>query len=267
MRISVDHRATYRFSDPQARIVQLLRLRPSDTGGQTVVDWRIDVDCDARLRPALDGFGNEVTMLYADGPIDRLELTVSGEVLTMDTSGVLHGAREPLPPMLFLRTTPRTTPGGELRFFAHEAMAGAADALGALHCLNTALFERFDAVPLGRDRGFSAGAAFALEALCPRERAHVFLAAARGAGLPARYVAGYRQQDGGDASMPHAWAEAHVDGLGWVAFDPSAGICADEHYVRVAVGLDSPGAAMVTGLRTGAGEEELALDVHVERVE
>ena len=35
----------------------------------------------------------------------------------------------------------------------------------------------------------------------------------------------------------HGWAEGFVAGLGWVGFDPSDGICPDERYVRVAIGL------------------------------
>lgn len=67
MRIAIEHRTQYRFSEPQARIVQMLRLTPCDTQDQTVVSWLVGVDCDARLRDAGDGFGNSVTMLYAEG--------------------------------------------------------------------------------------------------------------------------------------------------------------------------------------------------------
>ena len=74
MRLSIDHHTRYRFSQPQARVVQLLRITPSDFAGQTVLDWRIDVDCDARLRTGLDGYGTPTTMLYIDGPIEALEL-------------------------------------------------------------------------------------------------------------------------------------------------------------------------------------------------
>ncbi|SMF98987.1 transglutaminase family protein [Burkholderia singularis] len=36
----------------------------------------------------------------------------------------------------------------------------------------------------------------------------------------------------------HAWAEAYVEGLGWVGFDPFMNRCPDERYVRTAAGLD-----------------------------
>src|SRR3546814_2710912 len=65
--------------------------------------------------------------------------------------------------------------------------------------------------------------------------------------MAARYISGHLlRQDGAELQeAAHAWAEAHVPGLGWVAFDPANGICADEHYVRVAAGLDYRDAAPV----------------------
>ena len=108
MRLSIDHHTIYRFTQPQGRLVQMLRLTPENTHDQTVASWRIDVDCDARLRPGRDGFGNAVTMLYAEGPVDGIEITVKGEVLTSHSDGVLHGVHETLPPALFLRSTEAT---------------------------------------------------------------------------------------------------------------------------------------------------------------
>jgi transglutaminase-like putative cysteine protease len=263
MRIAVDHRTHYSFSDPQARIVEMLRLTPSDTRDQTVVSWGIDVNVDARMRTARDGFGNAITMLYADGPIEALEITVVGEVLTGESSGVVAGAPEPLPPALFRRVGRRTRVSADLAEFVHDAIGGAESAIDRLHRLNSALHAHFETVAPSRDQGFSASAAFRLEHVAPRDLAHMFIAAARGMGLPARFVSGYRSIADEPSSASHAWAEAHVDGLGWVAFDPSAGISADDHYVRVAIGLDAGGAAPIIGQRTGPGSEALDVDLHV----
>ncbi|KVN12738.1 MULTISPECIES: transglutaminase family protein [unclassified Burkholderia] len=45
----------------------------------------------------------------------------------------------------------------------------------------------------------------------------------------------------------HAWAEAYVEGLGWVGFDPFMNRCPDERYVRLAAGLDYRDAMPVYG--------------------
>jgi transglutaminase-like putative cysteine protease len=61
----------------------------------------------------------------------------------------------------------------------------------------------------------------------------------------------------------HAWAEAHVDELGWVSFDASNAICATDAYVRLAVALDYEGASPVQGVRRGGGLEEMTVRVQV----
>lgn len=265
MRIAVEHRSRYRFSKPQARLVQMLRLTPCDTQDQTVVSWMIGVDCDARMRDAIDGLGNAVTMLYAEGPIEAIDITVTGEVLTTDTNGVVHGSVEPLPPLLYLRSTPRTLAGDGLPAFAQDSTAGAKDPLERLHRLNAALHARFRCAPDALDTGMSAAEAFTSGDVTSRDVAQMFIAGARCLALPARYVSGYRIADGAPCA-PHAWVEGHVEGLGWVGFDPVAGHCPDESYVRVAVGLDAAGAASIAGTRVGQGEEKLDVALSVDRL-
>jgi len=266
MRLSVDHRTTYRFSAPQARLVQMLRLTPPNSHDQTVANWRIDVDCDARLRNGRDGFGNLVTMLYVDGPIDGIEIAVLGDVLTTHSDGVLHGVAEAMPPGLFLRATSTTPRDSGIAAFAQE-VAGGADRLTALHAINRALHERFDHDPSRPQPGLDAGAAFGRKMATPRDLAQMFAVAARSIGAPARYVSGYSVAAflGRHGPAPHAWAEAHVDGIGWIGFDPCTARCPEEEYVRVAVALDAAGAAPVAGSRLGDGDEELEVDVQVVR--
>nr|WP_295668303.1 transglutaminase family protein [Sphingomonas sp.] len=265
MRLSIDHRTTYRFSVPQGRLTQMLRMTPEDTDDQTVADWDLHVDCDARLRPGRDGFGNKITMLYVEGPIDSIEIAVSGEVLTNSADGVVHGTHEGLPPELYLRTTPLTVADGAIEAFAEDAVAGGRDLLDRLHRLNLALASKFTADRSRPKTGLTAVQAFIGVSATPRDTTHVFLAAARSLGIPARYISGYsmRAFGGEHRPAPHGWAEAFVEGLGWAAFDPCAGRSADEAYVRVAVALDAAGAAPVAGSRLGEGDEEMHVDVTV----
>jgi transglutaminase-like putative cysteine protease len=265
MRIAVEHLTQYRFSEPQSRLVQMLRLTPGDTVDQTVLSWRIDVDCDVRLRDTVDGFGNKVTMLYAEGPIADIAIIVAGQVLTTESNGVVRGSHEPLPAGLFLRETPRTAGNEPLTAFARETFGSGSSTLDRLHRWNGTLADRFPEVPDTADTGLSAAQAFAALRPSSRDLAHIYLSGARALGVPARYVSGYRQHEGGE-SAPHGWAEAWVDDLGWVGFDPSHGISPDESYVRVAIGLDAPGAASIAGSRLGQGSEQMAVDLHVDRL-
>ena len=63
MRLAVHYTTSYSYSEPVRRVVQLMRVTPASFDGQNVVDWRIDVDCDAKLREGRDGYGNILHML------------------------------------------------------------------------------------------------------------------------------------------------------------------------------------------------------------
>jgi transglutaminase-like putative cysteine protease len=96
--------------------------------------------------------------------------------------------------------------------------------------------------------------------------AHIFIAAARTIGVPARYITGYLVVGAeGSADAHHAWAEAWVEGLGWVGFDVANRICPTERYVRLAAGLDAGYAAPITGSRKGGAEEKLDVAVEVQQ--
>jgi transglutaminase-like putative cysteine protease len=263
MRLSIDHRTTYRFTEPQARVVQLLRMTPRNTHDQIVAEWHIALDCNARISDGQDGYGNATTMLYIDGPVERIDLSVSGEVVTSHSDGVLHGTLEPLPARLFLRDTPLTRAGEAIAAFAREQIGGDAGTVAALHRLNRAVGERFTLSRSRPEPGLSAEEVFARTTATPRDLAHVFIAAARALGVPARYVSGYCDIHAGNRPAPHGWADAWVDGLGWVGFDPTLGLSPEEHHVRVAVGPDAVGASPVAGTRMGEGDERLDVAVSV----
>lgn len=269
MRIAVDHRTHYRFSKPQARLVQMLRMTPLGTEGQTIVDWNIAVSCDAKLRYQADGYGNAVTMLYADGPIEEIEIAVSGEVLTSETHGIARGAPEPLPPAVFRRATPFTRADAAISAFSDAIGDAEGDRLAWLHRLNRAVHDRFDvAASAAGSAPCAAPDCFTERSLSARGLAHVFLAGARHAGIPARHIGGYSLVPCVDRAhpRPHDWAEAYVEGIGWIGFDPSIGQSPDLDHVRVAVGLDSSETTPIAGSRLGGGKEELDVELSVDQL-
>ena len=261
MRIRVEYTTIYDYSTLASDVVQLLRVEPRETASQHVVKWRLDTDTDGHLRRGEDAFGNITHMFYADAPISRLSLHVSGEVDTEEAHGLVAGTLERLPLNVWLRTTPLSGADQEIRDFARSC--GRDNALETCHLLNAGLYEllRFDADVTHSHT--DAVHAFNLKAGVCQDYAHVFLAAARSLGIPARYVSGHLVRADGLVTQPagHAWAEAHVDGLGWVGFDPTNGISVTEAHVRVAVGLDYLDAAPVRGARRGGGAETLEVTV------
>ncbi|MEA3004149.1 MAG: hypothetical protein QOH81_2937 [Sphingomonadales bacterium] len=265
MRLTVHYATLYEYEEPARHIVQLLRVTPQSFAGQNVLDWRIDVDSDVRLRAGRDGFGNLTNMLYVDRPVERLKLTVTGNVLTQDMAGVVQGLAGELPPLVFLRSTAMTAPSPALAALAAEVDGQGKGALDKLHRLTAAIHGgmQFETESTAVDTPATA----ALEAghgVC-QDFTHIFIAAARLLGIPARYVSGhlFRRDGAHSQEAAHAWAEGWVEDLGWVGFDPANGMSPDDAYIRVAAGLDYRGAAPTAGARSGGGAEALSVEVEV----
>ena len=267
MRIHISHETRYRYDAPINGVIQTLRLTPRNHDGQYVSSWRIDVSEDCRLDVHEDAFGNVTHTFTAEGPFAELAVHVEGEVDVQNTAGIVRGAIERFPPSLYLRPTPLTEIDGAIAEFAREVRSQSDDTLPMLHALLGRIHSEmtFDTAPTLTST--TAAEAFALKRGVCQDLTHVFIATARHLGVPARYVGGYfhradgvTQQDAG-----HAWAEAYLPALGWIAFDPANGICTTDAHVRVAVGLDYLGAAPVRGARRGGGNESLTVSVLVDQ--
>lgn len=265
MRLKIYHETVYRYAVPASSVIQQLRLTPRGNEGQFIRKWRVEIDADCRLEKGEDAFGNIIHTFTADGPVAELKVTVDGDVETTDTHGVVRGALERFPVPFWLRDTRLTHAGPEIAEFINDLAAGeGGDALATLHALNMALFSSMGFSIGTTDTGTTAACAFAARAGVCQDFAHVFIAACRTIGIPARYIGGYYlRTDTHEQEAGHAWAEAHVDGVGWIGFDPAHGVSVTDRYVRVACGLDYLDAAPIRGARIGGAGESLGVEVHV----
>jgi transglutaminase-like putative cysteine protease len=165
---------------------------------------------------------------------------------------------------MYLRVSPLAQANAALREFAEDARRGAVDTLDFLHRLMGAMHKELTAEPHFGGAA-PASEAFALKKGGAADFAHVFIAAARVAEVPARFVTGYRVDESAPQSVEMgAWAEAFAPNLGWVAFDAVRDHCPDDSYVRVAVGLDAKDAAPVR-CWTNAGETSVTASLRVEQ--
>ena len=267
MRIRVDHKTVYRYQPPAKSVLQVLRLTPRSHEGQNVVRWRVsaEADVEVQLRRGEDALGNITQTAFIQGPVTELVLRVEGEVETWETQGIVRGAAERFPPEAYLRETHLTAPTPEIVAFAKAAGGKEGDMIARLHRLMMAIngAMTFDAKPTQTTT--TAAEAFALKRGVCQDFSHLFIAAARRMGAPARYVSGHLAPEGEmvEQEAAHAWAEAYVPDLGWVGFDAANGLCPTASYVRIAIGLDYLGAAPVRGSRTGGGSETMDVSLRV----
>lgn len=258
MRLTVTHETTYFYETPAKSVIQVLRLTPRPHEGQHIIRWRISLDQEAKLTACEDAFGNQTHVFTVNGPLDSLTIVANGDIDLSDTNGVVGGTIERFPVALFLRETGLVTISPEIRAFAAEAATSSATALEACHALLGSLGEL---ITLDEDEDATssdAATAFAAGKATERDLAHIFIAAARARGIPARFVSGLMHKpDGEPQRHRHSWAEAHIDDLGWVGFDPTLGHCPRESHLRITVGLDYLDTAPIRGSRYGGDSGNL----------
>jgi len=265
MLLTIRHTTEYAYKKPVEFALQQVRLRPLDATTQSVSDWRIDIEGGRVETSYRDHYANHVDLISAQSGTQKLSITASGVVETRDSSGILGKVYGRAPLWHFAQSTELTKPGDTIVDLA-QTVAKHDDKLTGMHALSAEILK---AVPY--ETGHTDATTTAEKAICIgkgvcQDHANIFVSAARAAGLPARYVSGYlMMNDRVDQDASHAWAEVHLDHLGWVGFDVSNGVSPDERYVRIAVGRDAHDAAPIYGLRGGAGDESLVVSLQVQQ--
>ncbi len=261
-RLVVTHLTTYVFASAVIRLSLILRLWPEPYAGLSIRQWQVTVN-DVPITPsARNAYGERTALWSAPTAPGPLTILARGVVEVEDTAGVVAGLARRLETEIFLRATPLTK--------ADKAIAAlmpplAADRLAWLHGLMQGVHAAIAYVTGSTHAHTSAAEALADgEGVC-QDHAHVFIAAARAHGVPARYVCGYVSAGTGALELheTHAWAEAYVDGIGWIGFDASRGLCPTQDYVRLATGLDARDAAPIRGHAVGGGASDLFADVRI----
>ncbi len=264
-RLSIRHMTRYDYDAPVDYGVQQIRLTPKSTRGQTVIRWQTVVTGGREELHFDDHNRNRVNLVSTTQGATRIEVISEGCVEVEDRAGVMGPHEGYIPLWLFQRATPATKAGARTRALA-QSTSGVTDTLERLHALSAAI-----RAAVAYETGISQidwTAEDALKAgkgVC-QDHSHIFIAAARHIDVPARYVSGYLMMDDRvEQEATHAWAEAHVEGLGWVGFDISNAIAPDTRYVRVATGLDYSDAAPVSGTRFGNANASMHVAIQVQQ--
>ena len=272
MRLSVHHTTRFSFDKPSGHSIHDVRLTPKPASGQRVVSWRIDGP--GKRSEWLDGHGNQVTTFSVAQQHDAVEIVVHGVYEYIGGDQWLRYAETPtLPAPFWLRNTGLARHDASFDTLIADLAEQAREPTGRVAVLHTLMKRVCDRI--ASKTGVSTVDTTAAEALerhagVAQDQAHVFIAAARRLGVPARYVSGYLRNDDPELHVgrtSHSWAEAWVPGLEWVGFDPANNISPRGDSLRVAVGLDYRDAAPVSGRRVGFGDATMSVAAAVKLID
>lgn len=259
-----------------------VRMQPRTDGTQRCLEFDLSLQPEARWQKYVDFLGN--TVHHFDIPSVHQELTVVMDSL-VDVqadkelpSNVSEKAWDALDELRqepeywdWLHPSHYAHPSERLAVFAENLkVRRESDPLNMMHRLCDGITSSLE-YQLGATRVDSPidDCLDAKKGVC-QDFAHVFIAIARGLGVPARYVSGYlfhrtKAANGLGEDASHAWAEAYIPEVGWLGFDPSNKMTAGATHVRVAVGRDYQDVPPTRGVFRGVAETALKVNVGVAR--
>jgi len=282
MRYTIRHVTRFVYESPITEAVMEARQQPRTDTSQRCLHFSLVTSPASRVRTYQDHENNTVHHFNIPGRHGSLTLTAEALVECMPARPLPHRlgpagwARvddtaasgqwwEYLSPSTFV-----TRPTALDAFAAEIGLARGNDPLVTLRRLMGEIHARFEYAP--KITKVDSPIDVALEArrgVC-QDFAHIFLSLVRPLRIPARYVSGYfyRQAGGRDRtreSTTHAWVEALLPDLGWVGFDPTNNLLAEDRHVRVAIGRDYADVPPTRGVFKGASsvDSELAVSVQV----
>jgi transglutaminase-like putative cysteine protease len=237
-RLRIQHIWEYRYEHPYQYSAQALRLTPRRDNSQHTLNWTLHTP--GRRAEQVDAHGNITHLLTLEESHRFIEVVVAGQI-------EIRWSEQPLPhegavsPLAYLASTALTRPTQGL------ALLGAAN-----RPQNGATWEWI--THLGRGvRELYPGE------VSSRDITHAFLACCRAAGVPARYVSGYRQIDE-ERSDRSGWADIWSTSQdGWIALDVDRLEPARSRHCRLAVGRDYLDAAPIRTVRQGESVETLRI--------
>jgi transglutaminase-like putative cysteine protease len=267
MRLAIQHETTYRYSHPVSYTIQLLRVTPRLDPHQRLLEWTIDTP--GRRTRHIDAYGNITHTLIVDQPHEKLRVLARGvvELMPLSNGRLNEGRDDPrhqvLPRETFLVATPLTTADASVQAFARQAVPrGLRNTSDAL-VLAQAICDRVTYESGATDVNSTASQALEIGRGVCQDHAHLMVAVCRYLGVPARYVSGYIHPGDSSHVASHAWADIWFPDSGWTSIDVTHGEFTNELHCRVAVGRDYDSASPVRGVRTGGGEETMAVRVTV----
>ena len=261
MKLRIEHKTHYEYSAPLHYTLQSLRLTPKASAHQTVVHWALQVP--GKLFAERDGYGNDAHTWTLARRLWRGDIRATGLVVTHASSWLVDDTACPSP-LVYLRPTQLTPTHASFAELGAGVFNQGVTERAALDLADRVL-ERVKYKSGETDVKTTALDALRLGAGVCQDQAHVYIAACRAQGVPARYVSGYFYAPASPALASHAWADVCVDAASrrWLSVDITHGCLMDERHVRLAVGPDYAACLPIRGIRHGGGKEAMRVSVDI----
>jgi transglutaminase-like putative cysteine protease len=279
MAYSVRHITNFHYQPAVREVVMEVRVQPRSEARQRCLSFSLNVTPRANVMLYRDFLGN--TVHHFDIPGQHQQIQISAHALVE----VMASPVPELPDVPDWKQLDATIEGGDLwemllpsqytqptlllEELAKEMRAERrGNPLELLLELNDALYQTFAYVPNSTKVDSPIDDALrARQGVC-QDFAHIMTALVRRLRIPCRYVSGYlfHEADSKDRSSTgatHAWVEAFLGDVGWVAFDPTNQLVGGERHIRVALGRDYADVAPTRGVYKGDAESTLSVVVTV----
>lgn len=288
MIFSVRHTTIFRYEPAVRESLMEVRLHPRSDGDQRCLNFALEIDPSANVLQYRDFIGNTVHHFDIAGAHSQLKITAKSEVEVQTVPPPRHSDAgdwsdldalvssgdhwEMLLPSHFVHTTPLVEALEKELLLDVTGSASSERRLRPFDLLthfNQAIYSYFAYVPNSTKVDSPIDEAIqARKGVC-QDFAHILLALARRQRIPSRYVSGYmfhrdeKEKDRSLEGASHAWIEALVPGLGWVAFDPTNNLVGADRHIRVALGRDYADVPPTRGVYKGEAQSELSVSVSV----
>lgn len=235
---------TLNFDAPVVDHHFLLRSLPASFAGQRIVSATLQLTPAVPYTLSCDGFGNLNETGCIKFPHTEFIYKVSG----LAQINLEERQPERLHP-IFTHPSHYTQMSKAMKEFL-AALPLQGDVLSKSLQLSDAVYHHIKYQPGSTCTATTAAQAFAgAQGVC-QDFAHLFIALARAAGIPARYANGLPLGEGAS----HAWCEVYADGM-WQGIDPTHNRLVGEGYVRFCTGRDFNDCALERGVLFGLANQ------------
>jgi transglutaminase-like putative cysteine protease len=283
MAYSVRHITRFRYEPMVRESVMEVRMQPRTDARQRCLSFSLDVSPRANMMVYRDFFGNAVHHFVFPGQHELIEVAAqaivevlpppvaraseAGDWEELDERVAQGDYWEMLLPSQYARQTELLE---QLR--AQLDLKRRGNPLELLQELNTEMYESFEYAPNTTKVDSPIDEALESRQGVCQDFAHIMIALVRQLKIPCRYVSGYlfhedSAKDRSPAGATHAWVEAYMGELGWVAFDPTNNLLGCERHIRVAIGRDYADVPPTRGVHKGEAGSELSVTVSVSPVD